>query len=255
MIMLKLRQLSDVLNSLSSHKIKHLSPYNFQHAYHISQSVSSAAQSCLALCNPMDCSMPGFPVHHQLPEFTQTHVCWVSDAIQPSHPLLSLSSPTFNLSQPQGLFKWVISSIRWPKYWSFSFNISPTSEYSGLITLKIDWYDLLAVQGTFRSVLQHHSPKTSIFQHSAFFTVQLSQPYVTTRKTTALTIWTFVGRVRSLLFNTLFGFAWFHSCSRYLQWFWSPRGGNLSLLPHFPFYLPCSNGAGCHDLVLFCFNI
>ena len=102
--------------------------------------------------------------------------------------------------------------ITWPKYWSFSFNISPSSEYSGLIALKIDWYDLLAVQGTFRTVLQHHSPKTSIIRYSAFFMIQLSQLYVTTGKTIALAIWTFVGRVMSLLFNTLFGFVCSHSC-------------------------------------------
>ena len=105
---------------------------------------SSVAQSCLTLRETMDCSTPGFPVHHQLPELTQTHVHWVSDAIQPSHPLLSPSPPTFNLSQPQGLFQWISSSIRWPKYWSFSFSISPSNEYSGLISFRIDWLDLLA---------------------------------------------------------------------------------------------------------------
>ena len=93
--------------------------------------------------------------------------------------------------------------IRWPKYWSFSFSISPSNEYSGLISFKIDWLDLLAVQGTLKSLLQHHSSKASILRHSAFFIVQLSQPYTTTGKTIALTRWTFVGKVMSLLFNTL----------------------------------------------------
>ena len=130
--------------------------------------------------------MPGLPVHHQLPELVQTHVHRTGDAIQPSHPLSSPSSPAFNLSQHQGLFRWVLH-IRWPKYWSFSFSISPSNEYSGLISLRIDWFDLLAVQGTLKSVLQHHSSKASILWHSAFFIVQLSHPYMTTGNTTALT--------------------------------------------------------------------
>ena len=160
---------------------------------------SSVAQSCLTLCNPMECSTPGLPVHYQLSELTQTHVHWVSDAIQSAHPLLSPSPPTFNLSQHQGLFKWVSSSHQVAKYWSFSFNISPSNEYSGLISFRMDWLDLLAVQGTLKSLLQHHSSKTSILQFSAFFMVQLSHPYMTTGKTIALTRWSFVGKVMSLL--------------------------------------------------------
>ena len=105
----------------------------------------------------MDCSTPGFPVHYQLPELAQTHVHWVSDAIQPSHPLSSPSPPSFNLSQHQGLFKWVSSLHQVPKYWSFSFSISPCNEYSGLISFRMDWLYLLAVQGTLKSLLQHHS--------------------------------------------------------------------------------------------------
>ena len=151
----------------------------------------------------MDCSMPGLPVHHQLLEFTQTHVHWVSEAIQSSHPLSSPSPPAFNLSQHQGLYKWVSSSHGWPKYWSFSFNISPSSEYSGLISFRLDWLDLLAVQGTLKSLLQHHSSKASILWWSAFFVVQISHPYTTTGKTIALTRWTFVGKIMSLLFNML----------------------------------------------------
>ena len=150
----------------------------------------------------MDCSTPGFPVHHQLLEPTQTHVHWVGDAIQPSYPLSSPSPPAFNLSQHQGLFKSVLH-IRGPKYWSFSFSISPSNEYSGLISFRMDWLDLLGVQGTLKSLLQHHSWKASVLWCSAFFIVQLSDPYITTGKTIALTRWTFVGKVMSLLFSML----------------------------------------------------
>ena len=144
------------------------------------------------------------PVHHQLLELTQTHARWVGDAIQPFHPLSSPSPPAFNLSQLQGLFKWVSSLHQMAsKYWSFSFSISPSNEHSGLILFRMDWLDLLAVQGTLKSLLQHHSSKASILWCSAFFTVQLSYPYMTTGKTTALTRWTFVGKVMSLLFNML----------------------------------------------------
>ena len=130
---------------------------------------SSVAQLCSTLCNPMYYSTPGLPVHHQLPEFTQTHVHSVSDAIQPSHPLLSFSPPAFNLSQNQGLFKWeVLLRIRWPKYWSFSFSISPSSEYSGLIFFRIDWLDLLAIQG-----LSRVFSNTAVQKHQ-FFGTQLS---------------------------------------------------------------------------------
>ena len=127
---------------------------------------SSVIQSCLTLCNLMDCSMPGLPVHHQLPELTQTHVHRVDDAIQPSHPLLS-PSPTFNLSQHQGLFQLVLH-IRWLKDWSFSFSISPSNEYSGLISFRMDWLDLLTVQGTLKSLLH------TIVQKHQFFGTQLS---------------------------------------------------------------------------------
>ena len=125
---------------------------------------------------PMNRSMPGLPVHHQLPEFTQTHAHQVGDAIQPSHPLSSPSPPTPYPSQRQGLFQRVTLHIRWPKYWSFSFSISPSNEHPGLISFRMDWLDLLAVQGTLKSLLQHHSSKVSIFQCSAFLTVQLSHP-------------------------------------------------------------------------------
>ena len=157
---------------------------------------SSVAQSCLTLCDPMDCSTPGLPVHHQLPEFTQTHVHQVGDAIQPSHPLLSPSPPpSIRIFSSESALH-----IRWPKYWSFSFSISSSNEYSRLISFRMDWLDLLAVQGTLRRLLQHHSSKASILWRSAFFLVQLSHPYMTTGKTIAWTRWTFVGKVMSLLF-------------------------------------------------------
>ena len=143
---------------------------------------SSVTQSCPTLCDPMNRSTPGLPVHHQLPEFTQICVDQVGDAIQPSHPLSSPSPPALNLSQHQGLFQWVNSSHEWPKYWSFSFSISPSNEHPGLISFRMDWLDLLAVQGTLKSLLQQHSLKASILQCSAFFIVQLSHPYMTTGK-------------------------------------------------------------------------
>ena len=124
---------------------------------------SSVTQSCPTLCNPTDCSMPGFPVHHQLLEPNHTHVHLVGDASQPSHSLSPPSPPAFHLSQYQGLFIWDNSHIRWPKYWSFSFSISPSNVHSGLISFRMDWLDLLAVQGTLKSFLQHHNSKASFF--------------------------------------------------------------------------------------------
>ena len=158
----------------------------------------SVAQSCLTLCYPMNCSTPGLPVYHHLPEFAQVHVHCI---VMPSshlifwHPLLLLPSmfPRMRDFSSESAIQ-----IRWPEYWSFSFSISPSSEYS-VFPFKIDWFGLLAVWGTLRSLLQHHSLKASILWHSAFFIVQLSHPYMTTRKTIALTIWTFVGKVMSLL--------------------------------------------------------
>jgi len=166
---------------------------------------SSVAQSCPTLCNPMNRSTPGLPVHHQLPEFTQTHVHRVGDAIQPSHPLSSPSPPAPPIPPSIRVFSNESTlRMRWPKYWSFSFSISPSNEHPGLIPFRMDWLDLLAVQGTRKSLLQHHSSKASILQCSAFFTVQLSHPFLTTGNTIALTRWTFVGKVISLLFNMLF---------------------------------------------------
>ena len=151
----------------------------------------------------MNGSMPGLPVHHQLLESTQTHVHRVGDAIQPSHPLLTPSSPAPNPSQHQSLFQWSTLHMRWPKYWSFSFNISPSNEHPGLISFRMDWLDLLVVKRSLKSLLQHYSSKASVVWHSAFFMVQLSYPFMTTGKTGALNRWMFVSKVMSLLFNIL----------------------------------------------------
>ena len=164
---------------------------------------SPVIQSSPSLCNPMDCSTPGLPVHHQLPELTQTHV---HESVMPSnhlilcHPLLLLLSifPNIRVSSKE-----LVLHIRWPKYWSCSFSISLSNEYSGLISFRMDWLDLLAFQGTCKSPLQHHSSKASIIQRSAFFIIQLLHPYSTTGKTIALTRWTYVCKVISLLFNML----------------------------------------------------
>ena len=169
----------------------------------ISVHFSSVTQSCPTLCDPINHSTPELPVHHQLLETSQPMPI---ESVMPSNHLIlccSPSLPALNLFQNQGLFKWVSSHIRWPKYWSFSFNISPSNEHPGLISFRMDWLDLLEVQGTLKSLLQHHSSKTSISWCSTFFIAQLSHPYMTTGKTIALTRWTFVGKVMSLLFNML----------------------------------------------------
>ena len=202
---------------------------------------SSVTQSWLTFCNPMDCSIPGLPVPHHLPEFAQVFVYCIGDVIQLSHPLMPSSPSALDLSQHQRFSSELSFHIRWPQYWRLSFSISPSSEYSGLITLKIDWFDLLAVQRTFQSLIQHpHSWKASILWCSAFFMIQILQPYLITGKTIALTIWTFVGRVMSLLYNTfsVFGTAFVprSNCLRFHgspQWFWSPRRKKWSLFPYF----------------------
>ena len=207
----------------------------------------------------MDWSTPGFPVHHQLPDLAQTHVHWVGDAIKSSHPLLSASPPAFNLSQHQSLFKSINSSNQVAKVLELpSFSISPSNEYSGLISFKMDWLNLLAVQGTLKSLLQHHSSKVSILWHSVFFMVELSHPCMTTGKTLALTRWTFVSKVMSLLFNMLSRLvitflprsmeenfmAAVTNCSDF--------GAQENKVCHcfhcFHIYLPWSDGTGRHDL-------
>ena len=154
------------------------------------------SQSCPTLLDLMDCSTPGLPIHHQLLEFTQSHVHSVGDVIQPSHPLSSPPLPS-NLPSIRVFSSESALLIRCPKYWGFSFSISPSNEYSLLICFRMDWLDLLALQGTRKSLLQNHSSKASILWHSTFFIVQ--HPYMTTGKNIALARWTFVGKVISLL--------------------------------------------------------
>ena len=206
----------------------------------------------------MNRSMPGLPVHHQLPEFTQTHVHWVGGAIQLlilCHPLLLLPPipPSIRVFSNESTLR-----MRWPKYWSFSFSISSSNEHPGLISFRMDWLDLLAAQGTLKSLLQHHSSKASILRRSAFFTVQVSHPYMTTGKTIALTRWTFVGQVMSLLFNMLSRLViTFLPRSKHLLLSWLQSPSAVILEPKkiksdtfhcFPIYLPWSDGTRCHDL-------
>ena len=157
---------------------------------------SSVAQSCPTLCDPMNRSTPGLPVHHQLPSLPK--LMSIESVMPSSHLilcrpllLLPLIPPSIRVFSNESALR-----MRWPKYWSFSFSISPSNEHPGLISFRMDWLDLLAVQGTLKSLLQHHSSKASILWHSAFFTVQLSHPYMTTGKTIALTRRTFVGCFR-----------------------------------------------------------
>ena len=157
----------------------------------------------ISFCDPMNRSTPGLHVHHQLPEYLKF---MSSESVMPSSHLILCRPFLFLPSIPPSIRVFSNEStlcMRWPKYWSFSFSISPSNEHPGLISFRMDCLDLLAVQGTLKSLLQHHSSKASIFRCSDFFTVQLSHPYMTTGKTIALTGWTFVGKVMSLLFNML----------------------------------------------------
>ena len=158
---------------------------------------SSVTQSCPTLCDPMDYSMPGFPVHHQLPKLAQTHVHQLSDAIQSSHLLSSPSPPAFNLFQHQGLFKRVSSLYQVANI--FELQLPSFQRIFRTDFFRIDWLDLLAVQATLKSLLQHHSLKASVLWHSAFFIVQLSHPYMSTGKTITLTTWTFIGKVMKII--------------------------------------------------------
>ena len=190
----------------------------------LSTQFSSVTQSCSTLCHRMDCSTQA-SLSITNPEFTQTHAHRVGDSIQPSLPLSCPSPPAPNPSQHQISSNESTLFMRWPKYWTVSFKISPSNEYSGLISFKMDCLYLLAVQGTLKSLLQHHSSKASILWHSAFFVVQLSHPYMTTGKTTALTIWNFDSKVMSLLFNMLsrLVIAYLPRCKRFLiSWLQSP---------------------------------
>ena len=207
----------------------------------------------------MDCSTPGLPVHHQLPGFTQTHVL---ESVMPSNHLI--------LCWPLLLLPSIISSIRvfssesvlcirWSKYWSFSFSISPSNEYPGLISFRIEEFDLLAVQGTLRSLIQHHSSKASVLQHLAFFMVQFSHPCMITGKTIALTRKVFVGKIMSLLFNILYRLvtAFLPRSKRLLiSWLQSPSAviwelrkmKSVTASMFSPFHLPWRDGTRCHDL-------
>ena len=232
----------------------------------------SVAQTCLTLCDPMDYSTWGFPVHHQFTELAQTHVHRIGDTIQPSHPLSSPCPPAFNLSQHQGLFQWVSSSHQVAKVLELQLQLNihwkdceySMNEYSELISFRIDLLELLVVQGTLKGLLQQHSSKASILQHSAFFIVQLSHPYMTTGKTIALTRWTFVGQVMSLLFSMLsrFVIAFLpRSKCLLISWLWSPSAVIFTpktIMSHFfhyfPIYLPWSDVTGCHHLCHLCHN-
>ena len=205
----------------------------------------------------MDCSTPDFPIHHKLPELAQTHVHWVSGHPAISSSVFPFSSCLQSLSASGASSNKSILHIRWPKYWSFTFTISASNEYSGLISFRMDWFDLLAVQGTLKSLLQHNSSKASILQHSAFFIVQLSHPYMTTGKTIALTSWTFIGKVMSLLFNMLFRVVitflprsvfYFMAAITICSDFGAPKNKVWRCFHCFPIYLPWSDGTRCHEL-------
>ena len=206
----------------------------------------------------MDCSTSGFPVHHQLLEFAQTHVHWVSDAIQPSHPLLRLLLLPLILPSIRVFPEESALRIRWSKIWSFSFDTNEylSNEYLGLISFRIDWFDFLPVQGILKSLLQHHNSKASIHWCSPFFIVQLSHLCMTAEK--AMTMRTFVGKVISLLFSMLSRFViTFLPRSKCLLISWVLSLSAMILEPpkiksasfHFsPFYLPWNDGTRCHDL-------
>ena len=212
----------------------------------------------------MDYSLPGFSVFHCLPEFSQTHVHRIDDAINHlilCHPILLLPSIFPNI---RVFSKDSAPRIRWPKYWSFSFSISPSNAYSGLISFRMDWFDLLADQETLKSLIQHHNSKASILWHSAFFMVQISYTHITTRKTITLTRRIFAGKVMSLLFNTLFRFvkaflprskhlliSWLQSLSAVI---WEAKKIVCHCFHCFPIYLPWSDGIGWQYTALTSWN-
>ena len=219
--------------------------------------LSSVAQSCLTLFYPMGRSTTGLPVHHQLLGLTQTHLHWLSDAIQTSRHLSSSSPPASIFSSIRVFSNESVLHIRWPKYWSFSFNISPSNEHPGLISFRMDWLHLLVVQGTFKSLLQHHSSKASILRHSDFFIVQISHPYMTTGKTRALPRWTFVDKVMfcNILSRLVRAFlpkskhlliSWLQSSPAVI--FGDPQNKVSHYFQFFPFYLSWNDGTRCHGL-------
>ena len=207
----------------------------------------------------MNCSTPGLHVHHQLPESAKTHIHWFGDAIQPSHPLLSPSPPALNLSQHQGIFKWVSSSHQVAKVLEFQLQHQSLQWTPSLMSFRMDWLELLAVQGTLKSLLRHHSSKASILRRSTFLIVQLSHVYMTTGKTIALTRQTFVGKVMSLLLNMLTRLVitiFLRSKCLLISWLQSPSAVILEPAKNkvwhcfdcVPIYLPWSDGTRCHDL-------
>ena len=228
-------------------------------AFNSVQLFSSVTQSCPTLCDPMNHSTPG--TLSITNSWSLLKLMCIELVMPSSHLILCCSlvllppiPPSIRVFPNESIF-W----MRWPKYWSFSFSISPSNEHPGLISFRMDWLDLLAVQGTLKSLLQHHSSKASIFQRSVFFTVQLSYPYMTTGKTIPLTRWTFVGKVMSLLFNMLSRLVLtFLPRSKHLLIWWLQLPSTVILEPPpnkashrfhcVPIYLPWSDGTGCHDL-------
>ena len=217
---------------------------------------NSVTQSCLTLRDPMDCSSQAslsFIISQNLLKLISVESLMPSNHLILCRLLLFLPSifPSIRVFSNESPLH-----IRWPKYWSFSFNISPSNEHPGLISFRMDWLDLLAVQGTLKSLVQHHSSKASSLRHSAFFIVQLSHPYMTTGKTIALMRWTFVGKVMSLLLNMLSRLViTFLPRSNHLLISWLQSPSAVILEPRknkvsrcFPIYLPWSDGTGCHDL-------
>ena len=196
---------------------------------------SSVAKSCPTLCNPMNRSTPGLPVQWTPNSWSSLKFTSIESVMPSSHLILCHPLLLLPLIPPsiRDISNESTLCMRWPNYWSFSFSISPSKEISGLISFRMDWLDLLAVLGTLKSLLQHHSSKASVLQCSSFFTVQLSHPYMTTGKTIALNRWMFVGKVMSLLFNMLSRLVitflpkskrlLIQGCSHHLQWFWSPK--------------------------------
>ena len=218
------------------------------------------AKSCPTLCDPVNCSTPGFPALHYVPEYAQTHLHWVDDAIQLSHPLSSPSPPALNFPSIRLFSNESVLCVSWPMYWSFTCSISPSNDYSGMISLRIDRFDLLAVQGTLKRLLQYHTSKAPVLRCSACFLVQLSHPHMTTGKTIALTIWNCFSKVMTLIFNMLSKiFIAFLPRSKCILISWlqslvysdfGAQENNICPCFNFsPFYLPWSYETRCPDII------